>query len=371
VTSLPIGIQLLGRPPARLVLGAARLFDLAGAHSLWVIDHWMGLAPLEVWDPSRFPVARMIRNPEEMYDPFALVGTLAQRTRRARLGTAVTEAIRRHPAQLAQAALTLHHVSRGRFILGIGAGERENVEPYGLSYRGQASRLEEALYLIRLLWRSDGYVSYRGRHFTLDRASMGLGPYRGSYPRIWVAAHGPRTLRMAGRYGDGWLPTHHMEPEEYAEHLRTIRAAAEESGRSFRRFVPSYELRVLTAASHAEAHRLLDSPSLRLGALIVPPSVWAEAGARHPLGQDYRGVADWVPSRVDPEEVLKLMDEVPVEVIHTYVDHGTWQQLAARLLSYRAVGLRHAVLANVTPLVQPSRAPASFRDLIRLVRALR
>jgi phthiodiolone/phenolphthiodiolone dimycocerosates ketoreductase len=162
-----------------------------------------------------------------------------------------------------------------------------------------------------------------------------------------------------------------MEPEEYAHHLGTIRSAAEEAGRSFRRFVPSYELRVLTASSHAQAHRLLDSPALRLGALIVPPSVWAEAGARHPFGERYRGVADWIPSHVDPEEVLKLMDEVPFEVVHTYVDHGTWEQLAARILSYRAVGLRHAVLANVTPLVQPRRAPASFRDLIRLVRALR
>ena len=162
-----------------------------------------------------------------------------------------------------------------------------------------------------------------------------------------------------------------MEPEEYRDHLATIRSAAAESERSFRRFVPSYELRVLTAASHAEAHRLLDSPSLRLGALIVPPGVWAEAGAKHPFGPDYRGVADWIPSRVDSEEVLKLMDEVPFEVIHTYVDHGTWQELAARILSYRAVGLRHAVLGNVTPLVEPRRAPASLRDLIRLVRALR
>jgi phthiodiolone/phenolphthiodiolone dimycocerosates ketoreductase len=313
----------------------------------------------------------VIRNPEELFDPFALLGALASRTRRARLGTAVTEPIRRHPVQLAQAALTLHHLSRGRFILGIGAGERENVEPYGMSFRGQASRLEEALYLIRLLWRSEGYVSFEGRFFQLDGAAMGTGPYRGTLPPLWVAAHGPRTLRLAGRYGDGWLPTHHMEPEEYADHLGAIREAARESGRSLRRFVPSYELRVLLAESHGVAHRLLDSPALRLGALIIPADVWKGVGAAHPFGEAYRGVVDWIPSQLDAEEVAGLMDKVPFEVLHAYVDHGTPHQLVSRLLSYRAVGLRHAVLANVAPLVDPRSIPASLRGMTRVIRALR
>jgi phthiodiolone/phenolphthiodiolone dimycocerosates ketoreductase len=368
---LPVGVQILGRPPAGLTLGLCRFFDVAGADSLWVIDHWMGLAPLSVWEPGRFPAARLIRNPEETFDPFAFLGAMATRTRRARLGTAVTEPIRRHPVQLAQAALTVHHLSRGRFVLGIGVGERENVEPYGLSFAGQASRLEEALYLIRLLWSSPGYVDFEGRFFRLEGGVMGTGSYRGTFPPIWVAAHGPRTLRICGRYGDGWLPTHHMEPEEYAEHLSRIRAAAEDAGRPFRRFTPSYELRVLPAPTHQDAHRSLDSPALRLGALVVPAEVWSAAGFRHPFGESYRGVVDWIPSRVDPDHILKLMDEVPFEVIHRYVDHGTWQELVGRLLSYRAVGLRHAVLANVAPLVDPRAAPASFRDLVRVIRALR
>lgn len=368
---IPVGVQLLGRPPAGLPLAVGRILDAAGADSLWAIDHWMGLAPLDLWNPERFAAARVIRNPEESFDPFAYLGALSQKTRRARLGTAVTESIRRHPVEIAQSALTLHHVSGGRFVLGIGAGERENVEPYGLSFRGQVSRLEEALYLIRLLWKEPGYVSYEGRFFQVDRGVMGLGPYRGTFPPIWVAAHGPRSLRLAGRYGDGWLPTHQMEPDGYAEHLAQIRTAAADAGRPFDRFTASYELRVLLADSHEEAHRLLDSPALRLGALIIPASVWSAVGATHPFGDAYRGVVDWIPSRVDPEHVLKLMDDVPLEVIHRAIDHGTWREIVGRVLSYRAAGLRHVVLAGVTPLVNPKRAPAYFRDAIRLIRALR
>jgi phthiodiolone/phenolphthiodiolone dimycocerosates ketoreductase len=369
---LAVGVGMGGRPPARLALAAGRLFDAAGAASIWLVDHWMGLVPLELWEQHRFRAARMVRNPEEFFDPFPTLGALSQRTRRTLLGVGVTDAIRRHPAQLAQAALTLHHLSRGRFILGIGAGERESIEPYGLSYEGQASRLEEALYLIRLLWRSrDRYVSYEGRFFRLDRAIVGLGPYRRTLPPIWVAAHRPRTLRIAGRFGDGWYPTHQKEPEEYADALGAIRRAAEDAGRRLRRFTPSYDMRVLFADSHEDAHRLLDSPVLRLGALIVPADVWSKVGAAHPMGDRFRGVQDWVPSRLDPGQVEKWMEGVPFEVVHQAFDHGTWRQIAARILSYRAVGLRHAVLAPVGPLVDPRRVPSSFRDAIRVIRALR
>src|SRR5262249_33330185 len=211
--------------------------------------------------------------------------------------------IRRHPAEIAQAALSMHHLSHGRFVLGIGAGERENVEPYGLSFEGQVSRLEEALYLIRLLWGSRDYVSFEGKFFRLDRGVVGLGPYRGTFPPIWVAAHGPRTLRLTGRYGDGWLPTHQMEPDDYANHLREIRSAGFEAGRSMASFTPSYEMTVVTAETHDAAHRLLDSNALRLGALVMPAELWKREGATHPFGPAFRGVVDYVPSRLGPEHV--------------------------------------------------------------------
>jgi phthiodiolone/phenolphthiodiolone dimycocerosates ketoreductase len=287
------------------------------------------------------------------------------------VGVAVTEAIRRHPAEIAQAALTVHHLSKGRFVLGIGAGERENVEPYGLSYRGQASRLDEALYVIRLLWGSEGYVSFEGTYFTLDRAVVGLGPYRKRLPPIWIASHGPRTLRMTAKYGDGWLPTHQMEPEEYDRRLAQIRSAARVIGRDLGGFTPSYVMTVVVADTHDEAHRLLDSNALRLGALVLPPETWRKAGAEHPFGPKYRGVVDWIPSHVDREEVLAHMARVPFEVLHAGFDHGTPDQLIARAQSYRSVGLRHLVLRNVTPLVDPRKAISSFRGIGRMIRALR
>jgi phthiodiolone/phenolphthiodiolone dimycocerosates ketoreductase len=313
----------------------------------------------------------VFRNPEETFDAFTWLSWLSGRARRAHIGVAVTEAVRRHPAEIAQAALTVHHLSKGRFILGLGAGERENIEPYGLSFRGQVSRLEEALYLIRLLWRESGYVSYQGTYFTLDRAVVGLGPYHKRYPPIWLAAHGPRTLRLTARYADGWLPTHQMEPEDYAKHLDEIRAAAASFGRDLRSFTPSYVMTTVLGDTHEAAHALLDSNALRLGTLVLPPETWVRAGAEHPFGPKYRGVVDWIPSHVDGEQILEEMRRVPFEVLHAAFDHGTAEQLASRARSYQAVGLRHLVLRNVTPLVDPRRTISSFRAIGRLIRSLR
>jgi phthiodiolone/phenolphthiodiolone dimycocerosates ketoreductase len=363
-----VGVQLLGRPPQGATAAVARALEVAGADSFWAPDHWMFLVPLGVWNAATFPSARLIRNPEENFDAYTFLTWLAGRTRKAKVGTAVTESIRRHPAEIAQAALSMHHLTKGRFVLGIGAGERENVEPYGLSFKGQVSRLEEALYLIRLLWTSRGYVSYEGRFFQLDRAVSGLGPYRGTYPPVWVAAHGPRTLRLTGRYGDGWLPTHQMEPDEYAEHLRVIRSAGFEAGRSMASFTPSYEMTVVTADTHDAAHHLLESNTMRLGALVMPAALWEREGAHHPFGPGFRGVVDYIPSRLDPDEVRHHMREVPFGVLHAAFDHGTPDQLAARIESYGAVGLRHVVLRNVGPLIDPRRALPSFRDVGRIIR---
>ena len=55
------------------------------------------------------------------------------------------EAYRRHPVTLAQAFVTIDHLTRGRAILGIGNGERENVEPYGMAFTKRVGRLEESL----------------------------------------------------------------------------------------------------------------------------------------------------------------------------------------------------------------------------------
>ena len=91
----------------------------------------------------------------------------------------------------ASAWLTLDHLTQGRVILGVGAGEAENLIPYGFDHSRPVRRMEEALQVIRALWENDGPVDHRGEFFTLDGAICGLSPFRpGRFPPIWLGSHG-------------------------------------------------------------------------------------------------------------------------------------------------------------------------------------
>ena len=151
---------------------------------------------------------------------------------RLRLGICVTDTSRRNPAVTAQAAATLHLLTRGRAILGIGVGEREANEPYGVDMSRPVTRFEEGVATIRALWDSGGkLVSRDSPYFPLRDAVFALPPYRGRWPEIWIAAHGPRMLRATGRYADGWLPLMHGRPADYADALERVRSAASDAGR--------------------------------------------------------------------------------------------------------------------------------------------
>jgi G6PDH family F420-dependent oxidoreductase len=147
---------------------------------------------------------------EQGYSPFAwsVLGAIAEATRSIGLMTAVTCPIMRyHPAIVAQAASTLAVMTRGRFTLGLGAGERLNEHVVGAGWPGvreRHERLSEALDIINGLLTGK-LSSYRGAHFRLDHARLFDRPAR--KPDIVVAAGGPKAAALAARKADGLIAT--------------------------------------------------------------------------------------------------------------------------------------------------------------------
>jgi G6PDH family F420-dependent oxidoreductase len=139
---------------------------------------------------------------------WTVLGAIAAKTDRIGLATGVTcPIVRYHPAIVAQAAATLALVSGGRFVLGIGAGERLNEHVVGRGFPSVHIRhrmLREALEIIRLLW-SGGYHSYDGRYLQLDDARVFDLP--DAPPLIAVAASGDESVRIAAELGDGIFAT--------------------------------------------------------------------------------------------------------------------------------------------------------------------
>ena len=140
-----------------------------------VIDHFQNVFPSAIWDRELTWLAAQRPSPHEFFDYQVLLGYLASRVGRLRLGVGVTEPIRRHPVLIAQAMMTLSHLTKRAPILGIGAGERMNIDPYGLDFSEPVTRLEEALQIIRLC------LSTRGTDHLLAASTTG------STGRRWIS----------------------------------------------------------------------------------------------------------------------------------------------------------------------------------------
>ena len=204
---LEIGVPGQIMPPADRAVTLAQRAEADGFDALWWPCHLMGWHPDSIWTPDMSPLAAMQPSSHVYFDPLLMMGAVGAQTETIKVGAVVTDLIRRHPAMVANMALTLDHLTQGRAILGLGSGEMMNVTPYGMSFDRPVGRLEEGIEIIRALWAADGPIDYEGRYHRLENAVLGLSPYGDTPPQIWTAAHGPRMLNITGRLADGWLPT--------------------------------------------------------------------------------------------------------------------------------------------------------------------
>ncbi|MDH3299605.1 MAG: LLM class flavin-dependent oxidoreductase, partial [Acidimicrobiia bacterium] len=196
----------------------------------WLDDN--GFDWISAWD-------HIYEAPNEggIHDHFEAVATLAGLacdTSNARLGCLVFYVGYRNPGLLAKAAITIDHLSGGRFELGLGAGwHKWEAEAYGYDFPRDGIRLdmlEEAVELIAGLMNAGGEesdpsrnqgdgparISFAGEHFRVSDASCLPPPVYGSLP-IWIGGVGRnRTLPMAARWANGWNAAY-ISPENFGD----------------------------------------------------------------------------------------------------------------------------------------------------------
>ena len=137
---------------------------------------------------------------------WTLIASAAERTTRVKIGTAVTcPMLRYHPAIVAQAFASLASTYEGRIFLGVGTGEVLNEVPLGFGWPPGQVRLEmfeEAIQIIKELWMGD-YVSFKGKHFTINNARLFTKSV--SPVPLYISALGPKAAYIAGKWGEGWI----------------------------------------------------------------------------------------------------------------------------------------------------------------------
>jgi len=214
-----------GHPYAEL-RDYAREAERTGFESFWVSDHFFG-GPVGV--PDR-----------DCLEAWTLLAALARETTRIRLGVLVTAAQYRNPALLAKIVAGVDHMSDGRVEFGIGAGwKAEEYRAYGYEFPAAGARvdqLKDTLEICRRLWTSDR-ATYHGKHYRIDDAVCAPKPLQRPHPPIWVGGSGPRVMRLAARYADGFDLGRRgpggaaLSAEEMAAALAEVRKVCADAGR--------------------------------------------------------------------------------------------------------------------------------------------
>ena len=199
-STMKLGLQMGywgAGPPAGaldLVLEAERL----GFDSVWTAESWGSdaLTPLAWW---------------------------GSRTSTIRLGTDLIQLSARQPTATAMAALTLDHLSGGRFVLGLGVSGPQVVEGwYGMSFPKPLARTREYVSIIRQVLARDERVTSPGPHYPLPYpGGLGLGkplrsivhPLRDDVSII-LGAEGPKNVALAAEIADGWFPIFYSAQHE-------------------------------------------------------------------------------------------------------------------------------------------------------------
>jgi F420-dependent oxidoreductase-like protein len=188
--SWPGGPRALGPELARV----AGIADEAGIDTVWVTDH------LVQADPTVPPTDA------DMLEAYTVLGYVAARTERVRLGAMVSPVTMREPALLVKAVTTLDVLSSGRTWLGIGAGYHgQEAQAMGLPLPAVAERferLEETLQIAQRMWAGDT-SPFTGEHYRLARPHVSPEPVRRPHPPILIGGAGEkRTLRLVAQYAD-------------------------------------------------------------------------------------------------------------------------------------------------------------------------
>ncbi|RMH86189.1 MAG: LLM class flavin-dependent oxidoreductase [Actinomyces sp.] len=191
------------------VIDFVREAERLGAESVWVPEAWG-------------------------HDALTPLGALAATTGRIALASGVVQLGTRTPAMLAMSALSLQHLSGGRFRLGVGVSGPQVMEGWhGVRFDRPVQRTRETIEILRLVTAGERLV-YDGEIHRLPLPGGEGRALRVAAPPapvpVYVAALGPRNLRLTGELADGWLGNSFLCPTAHV-FLDEIRAGAEAAGR--------------------------------------------------------------------------------------------------------------------------------------------
>ncbi|MEE2997624.1 MAG: LLM class flavin-dependent oxidoreductase [Pseudomonadota bacterium] len=204
---------MVGKHEVQEILSLGDLADDLGVDSVWIGDSLLA---------------------KPRHDPLSLVGAIAARTKRVKVGTAVLLPMLRNPVLLAHQVATLDQVAEGRMILGIGTARdvpaiRNEFEAAGVPFEKRIGRMLEQMRLCRALWKGEP-VNWEGL-WNVKQGQLAPLPFTKGGPVIWSGGGVEAALKRAGRYFNGWFPSGAGTGRDWCEGWKGVQQFAIEAGR--------------------------------------------------------------------------------------------------------------------------------------------
>jgi 5,10-methylenetetrahydromethanopterin reductase len=303
------------------------------------------------------------------HDVFVVMTACLQATRRLEVESLVTDPFVRHPALTACAHATMDDLSKGRTILGFGAGV-EQPTFWGYERRHPVTAVREAVEICRRMFAGET-VSFEGRVIRVERAKLDFRPYRSELP-ILIAARGSRMLELAGELADiVHLASFFVNVGHHRDNLEHVRKGADRGSRRMGAFEIDISMPCSISEDREAARRAAKRPAAQ-GIL------WTAAAERYS-----RDRTDWVRPRqfAVPDHVVDalarwdfwtqatlpdgLADLISDDVLDQFALAGTAEECAQRLRDLRrelpeVTGIRlYAVPPEGKPLF------GGYEDMIR------
>ncbi|NQW22915.1 MAG: LLM class flavin-dependent oxidoreductase [SAR202 cluster bacterium] len=270
-------------------------------------------------------------------DSLTQLTAIATATSRIGLGTGILPMFSRTPLITAMSAAGLSAVSDGRFILGLGVGNRPAVEDgHGVAYSQPLEHLRDMIQIVRRLLNGEE-VTYQGKAIAVSGASLGAAAPQGKVP-IYIAALGPRMLQLAGEIADGvllsWTASSYLE-----QAIQLVRDGAAKVGRDQSEVEISGYLRVAVTDDLAAGRASLQLQIARYASSSHYRAFFQDTG----FDREMAGVVSARDHRDDPASAAAISESMQQEVGVV----GSAADCRERLDQLRVMGLSKPVIAPV------------------------
>lgn len=266
----------------------------------------------------------------QTFQPIPLLARFAAEAGDMELGTAIYVLPLQHPVEVAENFATLDALTGGRLIFGVAQGYRDvEFQSLGVPRKERAPRFEEGVELITRLWTGDE-VTFGGRFYQVENATISMRPVRKPRPPIWIGATEEAAIVRAARLGDAWLVGPRVSLPALTGQLRVYQDALKREGRTLAREYPIFR-----------------------EVVVAPTTAEAQAAATRNLRTKYEAYARW-----------RYADTTFETLVRDAFVVGDPETCARTLARYRdEAGITHVLARVQTPGVSQAAALRSIRTL--------